>query len=155
MTTDRIADLVASIRSRATRSAGEHPPADGPSPGPDTSPHRRPVDQSSRGRHPSGERGTARTDQSERTVACLVPTCPECGRQRPYPVSREAVVDGSVPYQVEQGIGLHLGIAHDVAGDRSEEEAARVLADAEHRAVPEDVLEDVEGRNQKWSDYEV
>lgn len=132
MTMRVIADLVATIRSRGPRSSSDHSPEE---------------DYSREGHRSGDDHG------SGRGAGCVVVTCPECGGQRPYRVQRDDSSDGGVPYQVEQGIGLHLRIRHDVEGVEREEQTSRILSAAEHRTVSGAVLDEVESRNRKWGEY--
>lgn len=149
MTRGVIADIVDSLRSRASRSwnntAGNHQPTG---------------NRQATGKYPSagehqftGEHHSAGEHEPSGDVICAVVTCLQCGRQRPYPVSREEFAAGDVPYWFEQGISLHLEIRHDLDDGDRDEVVDSVVAAAELREVSTDVLDDVESRNQKWNEY--
>lgn len=137
MTRGGLADVVASLRSRAI-GAWRH----------STASH-----QPSREQHPSDDHHPAGDHHSTDFVPCAVATCPQCECQRPYRVSREEFGAGNLPHWFEQGIELHLEIRHDFDDEDREEVIDTIVAGAELRDVPREVLDDVESQTRKWNEY--
>lgn len=104
--------------------------------------------------HPGGEEQD--DDSGETLVDSVVMTCPVCGRQRPFEISREKYADGHENHRLEKGIGLHLAITHQIQDEQNSVLTEEALSESELTQVPKSIIRRVDKKSRKWRrDYDL